>query len=346
MASSPQSLYPFIISSDDGCHTSVMPTVNNVEPITHTDNADNQLISQVESKMSSIAASAAETANLHTDVIYNRMLPIDILIFGRSGIGKSCLLKAITNDPNIETSPQLDHVTKELGCFVKKIGKLTFRFWDTKGIDTWTISEDVGRLLNDICRRNIQPLFVIYCSSCSGRVDSEVVTKILNCLKGTKTPIAYVITNIYSHSNEQLQGQIDGGLRIMEEVYLKNSVQKNKYYYEFGVLTDTNGSIIRDGKGILIAINSEPYRNDLTNTNKPKLNLFELMWFIGNNLNDEDFVRFVALTIQNRSYWEQISDNVRTKLYQCRDKLTEYGIRVQNFVWDNLKNLFKSDNEQ
>jgi hypothetical protein len=59
------------------------------------------------------------------------------------------------------------------------------------------------------------------------------------------------------------------------------------------------------------------------------------MSFIANNLNDEDFAKFVALTLQNRGFWEQISDKFVTKLYQCRDLLTGYGIKFLDFIWVN-----------
>ncbi|CAF3074438.1 unnamed protein product [Rotaria sp. Silwood2] len=248
----------------------------------------------------------------------------------------------ITGDPDIKTSPQLDHITQKLESFTKKFGKLSYRFWDTRGIDSWSTPKDHTDLIEEIRQNKIKPLFVIYCSSGNGRVNSEVVTKILNYLKGTNTPIAYVITNIYNHSNEQLIGQIDGGLTIMGNIYLRNPVQKNKHCYEFGALTSDDGEIILNGKGTLISVNSEPYVNDLLNIDKLKLNIFELMSFIANNLNDDDFARFVALTLQNRGFWEQKWDTLVSKLHQCRDQLAKYGIKFRDYIWNPLTNQFQS----
>ncbi|CAF1002887.1 unnamed protein product [Didymodactylos carnosus] len=101
----------------------------------------------------------------------------------------------------------------------------------------------------------------------------------------------------------------------MRDVYLNNLTQKNKYYYEFNVLADEDENIIRDGK----AIES----------------------IIVNNLNDNGFARFVALTLQNRDFWEQISDKIVTKLYRSRDNLVQYGIKFQDLIWDKFNNLLR-----
>jgi hypothetical protein len=124
----------------------------------------------------------------------------------------------------------------------------------------------------------------------------------------------------------------------MNEVYLNTPVRKTEYHYEFDTLTDAVGGIIRDGKGILIGVNSVPYINKLTETNKPTLNLYELMFFIGNNLDDDDFAEYVMLTLQNRSFWEQRWDYLLTALYRCRDKLAGYGVRFRESVFGKRKN--------
>ncbi|CAF1156889.1 unnamed protein product [Didymodactylos carnosus] len=148
---------------------------------THDDD-NNNLTSHLEPKITTIAACKAERVNLHEDEAYSRLSSIDILIFGRSGVGKSCLLKAITNHANFSDVS----TTRSYG---------------------------------------------------DGRMNSHIVSLILKLsltydLTGIKTPIAYFITNIYNYSNEQPQAQIDGELSIMRDVYLNNSTQKTKYYYE------------------------------------------------------------------------------------------------------------------
>ena len=117
----------------------------------------------------------------------------------------------------------------------------------------------------------------------------------------------------------------------MQDVYLNSPVPKNKYYYEFSRLTDNDGSTVLSGNSILIAVNSEQYSNDLIGAYKPKLNIFELMSFIANNLMDEDFSKFVFLTLQNRSFWQQIWDSIWTKLYRFSDQLIRYDVELNGF---------------
>jgi len=70
---------------------------------------------------------AAKERNLEKFVILQRLPPIDICVFGRSGIGKSELIKAITH-LDIPTSAQVDHVTQTLTEATTTIGPLQFRF--------------------------------------------------------------------------------------------------------------------------------------------------------------------------------------------------------------------------
>jgi ABC-type molybdate transport system ATPase subunit len=70
---------------------------------------------------------AAKERNLEKFVILQRLPPIDICVFGRSGIGKSELIKAITH-LDIPTSAQIDHVTQTLTEATTTIGPLQFRF--------------------------------------------------------------------------------------------------------------------------------------------------------------------------------------------------------------------------
>ncbi|CAF0956274.1 unnamed protein product [Didymodactylos carnosus] len=168
------------------------------------------------------------------------------------------------------------------------------------------------------------------------RMNSHIVSLILNDLTGTKTPIAYFITNIYNHSNAQPQGQIDGELSIMRDVYPNNSIQKTKYYYEFDVLADKDENIIRDSKDILI--DSQPYINDLTNAKKnSNKRFFELTSFIANNQNANDFAGFVTLTLHNRGFWEQILDDIIALIHlqfisvEMPAKFFVYGSTLETF---------------
>jgi len=284
------------------------------------------LVDTIQSLVDKIALTNAETYKLAPSVIINQVPPVDILIFGRSGIGKSVLIKAMTGI-QIPSSPDIDHVTQTMNCTIVTHDKLKFRFWDTKGIDKWD-DFDVENMFNEINEKKILPLFVIYCASFNGRVQSKVVKKILLNFKEYNVPIAYVITNIYAGDDSQFDGQRTGGFNVMNDVFLAKPKKISEYYYEYGALYNTDGELICDGKGIMICVNSQPYIKRLDNINHPQLNVNELLDFIGRHLNGENFAKFVILTLNNRSYWKRKYDYVLSRLHEIYNYLYKYGIKL------------------
>ena len=88
--------------------------------------------------------------------------PIDILCFGRAGVGKTTLLEALTKK-DLGSSPKLDHGTTKLECCVVKenipqsdgsVSQITIRYWDSKGIEKWT-SEDVPNLVAELDKQQV-----------------------------------------------------------------------------------------------------------------------------------------------------------------------------------------------
>jgi GTPase SAR1 family protein len=287
-------------------------------------------IETVTNRIIGTVKTVADKFDLSTHVVSEK-LDIDILIFGRSGVGKSQLLKAITKQENIETSPQLDHVTTDLKEAILKVDKLTYRFWDSRGIDKWSnIDADADNLINEIKEKKINPMFIIYCSAAIGRVESAMVRKLLEYLRGRNIPIAYVITNIYAGDDTQRQAQIKGGLQIMDEVFFNPPRQCDSMHYEFDAnLIDNEGAIVREGHGILIGVNSCLYVNEMLNVRKSEINVNKLMDFIATNLNDEELAKFIMLTLNNRGYWEKASDVIKSRIDQASYKLRTWNIDLK-----------------
>ncbi|CAF4980804.1 unnamed protein product, partial [Rotaria socialis] len=210
--------------------------------------------------------------NLTASVILDRLPPIDICVFGRSGIGKSQLIKAITRI-DIPISAQIDHVTQSLTRATTTIGTLQFRFWDTKGFDSWLDIDFVHNLFNEMKEQDINPIFIIYCAAAGGRVDSDIVAGILKNFQEKAIPICYVITNIYGARTEQLQGQIDGGRYIMDAIFGPVSVSTGKLCYHYGQPPDSSDNGSLNKHGILIGVNSLEFSNIMGTM--PILNIHE-----------------------------------------------------------------------
>jgi len=287
------------------------------------------LIDAVQSLVDKTTITNCEQFKLTPSVIKRQIPPVDILIFGRAGVGKSTLITAMTGI-ELPSSPNLDHVTQTISCTCINHGNITFRFWDTKGIDKWDSSSDIENMFNEIKEKHINPLFIIYCASMNGRVDSKIVTQILLQFKQNQVPIAYVITNIYAGDDEQFDGQRRGAFTIMNDVFLVKPIKISEYYYEYSSLYHPDGEIISEGKGILICVNSRPYIRKRGNINQSQLNVNELLDFIGNHLNGDRFAEFVILTLHNRSYWKQKYDYLLSRLQEISEYFCKFGIKLAN----------------
>ncbi|CAM4803097.1 unnamed protein product [Rotaria magnacalcarata] len=182
--------------------------------------------------------------------------------------------------------------------------------------------------------QGINPIFIIYCAAAGGRVDSDIVAGILKNFQEKAIPICYVITNIYGASAEQLQGQIDGGRYIMDAIFGPVSVSTGKLCYHYGHSLDSSDNGSPSKQGILVGVNSRDFSNIMGTM--PILNIHELMDFLANNLNDEDFCKFVALTMSNRDFWDRVSDAVRSRVQKASDTMSKWKLKTISF----FKRLF------
>jgi hypothetical protein len=280
-------------------------------------------------KLYTAANQAAHERNLEPNVVLNRLPPIDIFVFGRSGIGKSTLIEAITNE-KVHSSARLDHMTEQLTEINKTIGNLKFRFWDTKGIDNWR-EGDTFNLIIQMKDREIKPIFAIYCAAAGGRVDSTVVTLILQYFQLENIPICYVITNIYAASTEQFQGQLEGGRSVMSAVFNTEDRETGRYCFEYETILPGQSDPAVQSKGILIGVNSCSFSNIMGNT-MPPCNVHELMDFLAHNLNDEQFTKFVALTMNNRAFWDRAYDALRSRLFRIKEAIMRWDILPRSVI--------------
>jgi energy-coupling factor transporter ATP-binding protein EcfA2 len=290
--------------------------------------SQSSLLKDFAEKFSVVIKKAAKDRNLELSVLLQRLPPVDICVFGRSGIGKSELIKAITH-LDIPTSPQLDHVTQNLTEATTTIGGLQFRFWDTKGVDNWLDIDTVDNLFNDMKEKKVQPIFIIYCAAAGGRIDTDIVAAILKQFETAKIPICYVITNIYAASSDQLVKQIEGGRLIMDNVFETVPHQTGKFCFEYKNILKNEDNSVPNRQGILIGVNSCPFDNIMGTM--PVYNIHELMNFLANNLNDEDFSKFVTMTMNNRDFWDRFSDAWRTRIQRITDALNNFQTQTVSF---------------
>ena len=152
-------------------------------------------------------------------------LPIDILCFGRSGVGKTSLLEAITGK-DLGSTPRLNHgtttlrsidVSQQVRLTNGEQGTVNIRLWDTVGIDTWS-PEKLSVMFSELAEQKAHPICVFYCATAHGRVDSEVVTKILTHFRELSVVVFYVVTNMFAMSDTEFDTQMEEGKNLMMKV--------------------------------------------------------------------------------------------------------------------------------
>jgi len=276
--------------------------------------------------------------NLTTPGEQERLLkkPIDILCFGRAGIGKTTLLEALSGR-NLGSTPKLDHGTQKLEAIdiqeilPKKNGdkmNVNIRFLDTKGIDKWNNSNDVVQMMSDLQAMNVEPICILYCATANGRVESRVVIEILQMFFGKKIPIFYVITNIYAQSQPQLEAQIEGGNNIMSAVTSAKEVLVGEMAWKF------------HEKGYLIAVNSKEFISTMGKA--PPKNVQFLMELCVSTLNEEQLTQFFLATLYNRTFWDKAADKFKTVVNHLKESV---GIDVRSFLqtaWINIQNFINN----
>ena len=92
---------------------------------------------------------------------------------------------------------------------------------------------------------------MLYCGSGNGRINSGVVAAILKEFIKAETPVFYIITNLYSHSDETLSGQISGAQKIMSWATEKKPTEISNLAWKF------------EYKGFIVAVKSKQFSSIL-----------------------------------------------------------------------------------
>jgi len=131
----------------------------------------------------------------------------DVWVLGPPRVGKSCLIKAITNYDSIEERPSMDSITKER----KKYPFKHFNFWDTPGIENWSEIQAEHVWRDSFENNSTLPLAVWLCFAPNTffPLSSKAFVAINHLCNKYKVPMFFVCCNARKCTEEDHRGFVN-----------------------------------------------------------------------------------------------------------------------------------------
>lgn len=229
---------------------------------------------------------------------------------GSPRVGKSTLINALCGENVAETSSSLNPCTSDIKCHTleheqqqnSNIKPFKINFWDTPGIESWDKHEGQNKMIEFI--EKTKPLCVIYCASPGSVAKLDQLHSVLKYCKEKDIFCALVCTNMWTDSKRnEVISEFEKQLKFFGEKTDKFSDQPQ--YRKSHQITFF-------GTGALCTmVNSmEYYDAELSDRKMPIQGVDELTHGIMEALDQEKLLGWCYAVLQQRSYWEKISQNV------------------------------------
>jgi GTPase SAR1 family protein len=138
-----------------------------------------------------------------------------VLVVGPARVGKSTLIKALTGDQKVVTSPGIDPHTVEMAKYTVQTSiavngseaapKRTFNFWDTPGIIDWSNFTKTLKKFLDTAR----PLAVMICLAPGTDADTQAWISLIKECTTRSMALCLVITNKFTGNDDQFTAIVD-----------------------------------------------------------------------------------------------------------------------------------------
>lgn len=289
-------------------------------------------------------AEGVTTSPAEVDRLLNN--PIDILCFGRAGVGKTTLLEGVTRR-DLGSTPRLDHGTRSLECISileevpladGRSKSVHIRFWDTKGIDKWS-GEDLPNMFKELEEQSAKPICVYYCTTGNGRVDTAIVKGVLQHFHDSGVIVFWLVTNMFSMNDEQMESQLEEGLQMLREI----TGEEDKPITSDGLFSaDPKDAYRIGGRAFVLAVNSKPYASQRSGVTKQTENINLLMRLCIDNLNSDQVAQYFIATLHNRDFWQMSADRLGDIIHS----LQKVGVDMKGWFehlwsigWEVVKNI-------
>jgi len=237
--------------------------------------------------------------------VMSNLSDFSFVVIGPPRVGKSTLINAITNKEVARTKPGFESCTKRIEEFNFNVSSSdgtprTLHFYDVPGIESWQNS-DVDAFLEELsAKTNPIAAFVLVSPGCFA--DKENFEYVIKTLAKKQMAIAFVLTNIYAGSEEQVKGMWEQ-LRL-----LAMSIKE-------GLTVETIADELIIWKNcLMVKVNAKDYQRknprgvleiyEKHNVNNLLLNVFKL-------LTEDKVEGWCFALLENRSFWEKMHHQVQ-----------------------------------
>ena len=237
-------------------------------------------------------------------------LQFNIIVMGSPRVGKSSLINALCGKDLAETSSSLNPCTPDITSYTLEddqqrnpnVKPFKIHFHDTPGIESWTDQAGEKKMIEFI--EKINPVCVIYCASPGSLAKLDQLHSVLEYCKQREIFCALVCTNMWGDNKRrdvirEFEKQLEFfGDKIEKESRL--AIYRKPHQITFF------------GRGALCTmVNSKEYYDpDFTDQKMPVQGVDELIHGIMESLDEEKLLGWCYAVLEQRSYWQKISQKV------------------------------------
>jgi GTPase SAR1 family protein len=182
----------------------------------------------------------------------------EILVFGPARVGKSTLIRELSGDEQIRTSPGLNACTQTTTAYTDQFG---VRWWDTRGknifskvvdflffllgIEQWTEAEARSFLTEKFLDRHIIPRAAIFCRTAGALANTPVLQLLFRQFESHGIALFYVITRWPFLPRREQIAIVDEAIELLggtaTGIYPSQGKKTNTNIQQVEVITPSSG---------------------------------------------------------------------------------------------------------
>jgi putative ribosome biogenesis GTPase RsgA len=181
----------------------------------------------------------------------NRLATVnEIVIIGPPRVGKSQLISVLSGCTDITVGPSLNSITKEITSYVTNLAT----FWDTPGVESWTLM-DVENFKNTlIIGRKIRPVSMLIVVAPGSFMNTNTMQTFVTLAKEYLIQIVFVITKVYSLDDKDFLSYLEIFLGMINSKVAIKTIGSTSYQLADNVFLCLVNSVPFEQKALKIRV--------------------------------------------------------------------------------------------